>query len=151
DLTYAIGSNGHGFEVALPTALIGNASAIKAYADVNNSAFLPAIYSSGGYMVGTLPPVTIGSITLDGSLADWTAAQRLDDGTVAGFALYGDVQAGDFLFAINDANGTIGAGTTIWLDTDLNAATGYQVFGSTVGAEYNIEIGADGTARLYSG
>ena len=38
---------------------------------------------------------------------------------------------------------------TIWLNTDLNAATGYQIFGSGGGAEYNVEINADGTATLY--
>jgi serralysin len=45
----------------------------------------------------------------------------------------------------------IGANTTVWLNTDGNKATGYQVFGSTVGAEYNINLAADGTPFLYSG
>ena len=57
------------------------------------------------------------------------------------FALYADVQAANFVFGIEDDSGTIGPGTTIWLDTDLNSTTGYQVFGNTVGAEYNIDIG----------
>ena len=43
----------------------------------------------------------------------------------------------------------IGPTTTIWLNTDLNAATGYQIFGFAGGAEYNVEINADGTASLY--
>ena len=31
----------------------------------------------------------------------------------------------------------IGAGTTIWLNTDQNTTTGYSPFGN-IGAEYNI-------------
>src|SRR6266849_5940825 len=93
----------------------------------------------------------ISTITIDGTLTDWTPAQRLDNRSVAGFALYGDVQAANFVFGITDDGGNVGPGTTIWLDTDLNPATGYQVFGNTVGAEYNIYIGTDNTPRLYSG
>jgi len=44
-----------------------------------------------------------------------------------------------------------GARTTIWLNTDRDPATGHQIFNSTGGAEYNIEIGVDGTPRLYTG
>ncbi|WP_375195413.1 cadherin domain-containing protein [Sphingobium sp.] len=45
----------------------------------------------------------------------------------------------------------IGAGTTIWLNTDGTASTGYQVFGSTVGAEFNISVDANGQFNLYTG
>ena len=55
-----------------------------------------------------------------------------------------------FYFAIS-APLAIGANTTVWFNTDLNAATGYQIFGSLGGAEYNLNIKADGTAALYTG
>ena len=42
-----------------------------------------------------------------------------------------------FYFDLN-APVAIGANTTIWLNTDLNAATGYQIFGFAGGAEYNV-------------
>lgn len=45
----------------------------------------------------------------------------------------------------------IGVNTTIWLNTDQSTATGYMVWGFAVGAEYNVNIGADGVPRLYSG
>ena len=46
---------------------------------------------------------------------------------------------------------SIGANTTVWFNTDLNATTGYQIFGSAGGAEFNLNIKADGTAALYTG
>src|SRR5713226_8410017 len=150
-LNYARSSDGHGFEVAVPESLIGNATAANVFADVNHTTFLPGAYSSGGYRVGSLTSTVVGSITIDGSLSDWKPAERLDNGSITGYAFYGDVKAANFVFGIGDDSGTIGPGTTIWLDTDLNSTTGYQVFGNTVGAEYNIDIGTDGVARLYSG
>ena len=60
-------------------------------------------------------------------------------------------RAARLYFALNAAGRAIGANTTIWLNTDLNAATGYQIFGSAGGAEYNLNIKADGTAALYTG
>jgi len=70
---------------------------------------------------------------------------------VAGYGVYGDIQGNSFVFAISADPLVIGAGTTIWLDTDLNRSTGYLIFGFTGGAEYNINIAIDGVARLYSG
>ncbi|MCY7368080.1 MAG: hypothetical protein LH474_08000, partial [Chamaesiphon sp.] len=97
---------------------------------------------------------TYGNITIDGSLADWTATERLDsaaNGTAtAGYELYGKYNANTYLFAIKSAQ-VIGAGTTIWLNTDQNQATGYKIFGYAGGAEYNINFAADGKAYLYSG
>ena len=45
----------------------------------------------------------------------------------------------------------IGANTTVWFNTDMNSATGYQIFGNAGGAEFNLNIKADGTAALYTG
>ena len=43
----------------------------------------------------------------------------------------------------------IGAGTTIWLNTDQNTATGYSPFGS-IGADYNVTY-VNGAFYLYTG
>ena len=97
---------------------------------------------------------TYGNITIDGSLADWMTVDRLDsmaNGTAqTGYELYGKYNANNYLFAVKSAQ-VIGAGTTIWLNTDQNKTTGYQIFGSAGGAEYNINFAADGKAYLYSG
>lgn len=90
-------------------------------------------------------------ITIDGSLSDWTAPFRLDTVPtgVTGYALYGRFNNLNYNFAISSPV-AITNSTTIWLDTDLNTATGYLVFGFAVGAEYNINI-VGGLPYLYTG
>ncbi|MEA1832368.1 DUF4214 domain-containing protein [Methylobacterium durans] len=99
------------------------------------------------------------TITLDGSLQDWTAADLLPTAFPAnGYSVYGkfDSSTSTYFLALKLDNAagaaetSIGANTTIWLNTDRNAGTGYQVFGSSVGAEYKIEFGANGIPTLYS-
>ncbi|WP_146138396.1 polysaccharide deacetylase family protein [Chamaesiphon polymorphus] len=97
---------------------------------------------------------TAGKIALNGSLTDWKPIDRLDAlpiQQVAGYRVYGKNTADGYVLAIDSTSEQIGANTTIWLNTDRNKATGYQVFGSTVGAEYNINLDADGTPYLYNG
>lgn len=77
------------------------------------------------------------AITVDGNLSDWIASERIDYGDVAGYSLYSEAQGDYFYFALS-APLVIGANTTVWFDTDLNAATGYQILGSVGGAEYNL-------------
>ena len=67
-----------------------------------------------------------------------------------GYSIFGQTNTDGVIFAIQGSV-PIGKATTIWLDTDLNNATGYQIWGFAGGAEYNIEIAADGSAALYSG
>ena len=93
---------------------------------------------------------TAASVTLDGNLNDWTAGDRIDRGLGVGYSIYARAEGVDFVFAMTAPN-PIGANTTAWLNTDRNAKTGYQVFGNTVGAEYNVNFAADGTVSLYSG
>ena len=102
----------------------------------------------------------IGSISLDGTLTDWTSADRLDlPGTVNGYGIYGKFAvdatgAAYYVFAIDasGANTPIGANTTLWLDTDKNTSTGYQIWGWAAGAEYNVNFSpADGAPYLYTG
>lgn len=90
------------------------------------------------------------TITIDGNLSDWNAADRIDSGLGAGYSIYAKADGADFVFAMT-APTAIGANTTAWLNTDRNAATGYQVFGFAGGAEYNVNFNADGTVSLYSG
>src|SRR5687768_14384331 len=75
-------------------------------------------------------------ITLDGQLTDWTRVDRLDFNTtsVNGFAVYGHTVDGLYHFAIASDQVPIGAGTTMWLNSDQNAATGYQIFNQYLGA-----------------
>ena len=89
-------------------------------------------------------------IAIDGSLGDWTLADRIDRNETAGYELYGRTDGTDFVFAMK-APVAIGANTTAWLNTDRNTATGYQIFGFAGGAEYNVNVNADGTVSLYSG
>ncbi|WP_176591034.1 cadherin domain-containing protein [Sphingobium sp. EM0848] len=88
------------------------------------------------------------NITLDGSLSDWFSTDRVDDNSISGYQVYSTINNGDFVFALS-APVAIGTGTTIWLNTDGKAATGYQVFGSTIGAEYSIAVDANGQFSLY--
>src|SRR3954447_10656001 len=89
---------------------------------------------------------------LDGDLADWTSADRLNaPGTTAsGYELYGRLNGGNLVFALK-APVAIGTSTTIWLDTDRTATTGYKVFGTYGGYDYNINFAADGKPYLYTG
>ena len=155
DLDFVFSADNTTVELAIPKNLItGVPSAVRLYADVNNSAYLPNEYSSIDFVVTDGPPVvSYGAVTLDGDISDWAAGTRLDTpatGT-AGYGLYGDVQGDAFVFAIDSDSVAIGAGTTIWLDTDLDRGTGYQIFGFTGGAEYNVNFGSGGIAKLYTG
>lgn len=93
---------------------------------------------------------TTTSIILDGDLSDWRAADRIDSGLGDGYSIHARSDGADFVFAMT-APMAIEANTTAWLNTDRNAATGYQVFGFAGGAEYNVNFNADGTVSLYTG
>ena len=95
----------------------------------------------------------IGNITLDGNLSDWTVSNRLDflPGTgQPGYEIYGQLVGDNYIFAIK-SDTEIASGTTVWLNTDRDANTGHQVFGSTVGAEYNVNFSTDNAPYLYTG
>jgi serralysin len=94
------------------------------------------------------------TITVDGNLSDWTASELIDNpgDAVPGYSLYGTVQDDTYFIAIQATAGTdpvIGAGTTIWLNTDQSTATGYSPFDS-IGAEYNVTY-VNGAFYLYTG
>jgi RTX calcium-binding nonapeptide repeat (4 copies) len=157
-LDYSLSADRTSLEVAVAGTALGTTApaAINVLADVNNSVYLPGDYSLFKYTVAqntAAPKTTYGNITLDGSLADWTASDRIDflpGASQAGYEVYGKNTVDGYTFAIQSAV-NIGANTTIWLDTDKNKATGFQIFGFAGGAERNINIAGDGTAYLYSG
>ncbi|WP_310490076.1 hypothetical protein [Chamaesiphon sp. VAR_69_metabat_338] len=162
---YSISADGLSAEISVPVSLLGTTApiAIDVLADVNNNVFLPGDYSNpakltvsqaGNETPTFTPKNTYGNINLDGNLTDWSSINRLDASAsqqVTGYSVFGKNTADGYVLAINSTQDAIGANTTIWLNTDRDKATGYQVFGSTVGAEYNINIAADGTPYLYSG
>jgi serralysin len=151
DIDYAIAPDGLSMEFAVPKALLGSSvDAVVLLADVNDGVFLPPAYANGGYVL--VDPGSIPVSPYDGLLTEWTPDQRLDNAEsgVAGYELYGRLDGDSFVFALKSAI-ALGPGTTFWLDTDTNVATGYQIFGFTGGAEFNVNIGVDGVARLYSG
>ncbi len=148
EIEYVLGPGGLTLEMRLPQALVGaDVTSLTVYADVNNSVFLPSSYAEGGYLVTQPPPSSF-----DGLLTEWTEDQRLDTqlAGVEGYAMYGRVDPDKVVFALSSAV-PIGPNTTFWLNTDGDTATGHQVFGWAGGAEFNVNIGADGIARLYSG
>ena len=97
-------------------------------------------------------------ITLDGNFTDWPAAYNIAtaNNTVAGYNVFGtelaDTTLGNtYVIGIQGTtatNPTIGAGTTIWLNTDQNAATGLSP--GTIGAEYYIQMATDNKFYLYN-
>ncbi|WP_116654487.1 M10 family metallopeptidase C-terminal domain-containing protein [Pelagibacterium sediminicola] len=151
DLSYGLGPDGTTLEIRIPQELLGgDVSSLTVLADINNSVFLPSSFSAGGYVIAE--PVTNPPSEFDGLLDEWTQDQRLETPATAvdGYELYGKTDGGDFVFALKSAV-AIGAHTTFWLNTDADTATGHQIWGWSGGAEFNVNFGADGVPRLYSG
>ena len=92
------------------------------------------------------------SVTIDGLLSDWFNDDRIDFGSPSGYRINATSDATYFYFSIT-APSAITTGTTVWLNTDRNTATGYGIFGTagTGGAEYNVDFAADGTLSLFTG
>lgn len=110
--------------------------------------------------------ISIGSpamaaITIDGGITDWTAVDRIDTSagfTVAGYELSGRYESGAYKFLLRAVPQTgtpatpattIGPNTTIWLNTDQNATTGYKIWGWAGGEEFSVNIASDNTLDLY--
>lgn len=121
----------------------------KILISLNSFAKLLIVFCLSAWM-----PMAMAAITIDGSASDWTEQDRLDTppGTpVTGYKLYGRYESNAYKILLQSDTRSIGAGTTIWLNTDQNAATGYQVFGNTGGEEFNINFFTDGKPYLYTG
>jgi serralysin len=92
----------------------------------------------------------VGSVTLDGDLSDWRADEQIDrHASIEGYDIYGKTTGDAFVFALSSPV-AVGPGTTIWIDADQNAATGFQIFGSAGGAEFLIDFDAQCIPHLYT-
>ncbi len=154
-VNYAYNAARTEIEFSISAVQLGGTQALNVYVDVNNQVFLPTSYANYAYTVAVAnsvpPPVVVGNATLDGSLSEWSAADRIDASLgVAGYEIYGRVTGDNYVVALKSAT-AIGANTTAWLNTDRDAATGFQIFGFAGGAEYNVNFDSLGNAVLYSG
>ena len=146
---YAYNAAGTGIEFTISAAQLDGTQALNVYVDVNNQVLLPTSYDEYAYTVAA--PAVVGEAILDGSLSEWTAADRIDGSFgQAGYEIYARVTGGNYVIAIKSPT-PISLNTTAWLNTDQNAATGFQIFGSTGGAEYNVNFDASGDAMLFTG
>ena len=94
------------------------------------------------------------NIIIDGNLSDWATKNRLDflPGLgQTGYEVYGKLEGDNYILAIQSDGTAIAANTTVWLNTDRDSDTGFQVFGSTLGAEYNVNFFFDNAPYLYTG
>lgn len=94
--------------------------------------------------------VTAAPVAVDGNPTGWSTNDRIDRGLPAGYEIYARASGDSFVFALK-APTAIGANTTAWFNTDRNTATGYQIFGFAGGAEYNVNIDANGVVSLFTG
>ncbi|RVU84208.1 hypothetical protein EOL70_12030 [Leucothrix sargassi] len=160
-LTHKITTDGSGenIELEIPEALIGTPSSdgINLLIDVNNTTFIPASYwpHSNNYVLLKETVFDGVGITIDADKSDWSASDRIDlDESVAtaDAEIYGRFENDSYKLLIHDfSSASIGAGTTLWLNTDNDLSTGEQVWNYAGGAEYNINFAADGQPYLYSG
>ncbi len=143
-LDYGRSADGKFLEWAVPAGALGSASGFRVHLDINDSVFLPSDYSQPGYPVPAQNP-----IVLDGDLSDWQATLPL---TIEnGIWVYGKILGDQVYLALASETTTLGPNTTLWLNTDQDTATGHQIWGFAVGAEYNINVYRDNTPHLYTG
>jgi hypothetical protein len=152
------GASGTVLELELPETLINtpNGQWINMLVDVNNTVFLPSSYwpDTNSYLILKQSPSTRGKIQIDGDKSDWNNDDRLDLGThhlVNDAELYGRYEDGKYKILLHHFTQPISQDTTIWMNTDQNHTTGYQISGNNGGAEYNINIYSDGKPYLYTG
>jgi serralysin len=167
-LNTGFSSNGESVELAIPQALLtptgGTAPTSINFASlINNANGLPADLTNPEYIItdpaAVVPPTTIGNlITLDGTFADWPAADIITNpaNSAAGYEIYGaflnDATLGNtYVIGIDATVSTdpvIGPGATLYLNTDQNNATGYELSFAKVGAEYEVQFAYGSNAEL---
>jgi serralysin len=100
-------------------------------------------------LLALLWPVRSGAanaFSIDGNLSDWSVTNRIDAAPwqqQAGITVYGQIAGGTLYLSLSSQNTPISAKTTVWLNTDQNTATGYQIWGFAGGVEYRLEVGDD--------
>jgi hypothetical protein len=73
-----------------------------------------------------LPPIK-SPIAIDGQMSDGSVADEIEDGGVGAYSVHARARGESFYFTII-APARIGANTMIWLNTDENAASGFETF-----------------------
>ena len=162
-------SNGESVELAIPQTLLTPAggvapTSINFATLINNGAdALPGSFASNPEYTITDPaaavPTTIGNlITLDGTFSDWPAADIVANtaNVAPGYQIYGaflnDATLGNtYVIGIDATAATdpvIGPGTVIYLNTDQNDATGYDLSFANIGAEYEVQFAYGSNAAL---
>lgn len=92
------------------------------------------------------------TIVIDGELNDWAQLERLDnepDKSLTGYEVYGKLENDIYYMGIKSAVPIVDI-SRIFIDTDNNVSSGFQLWGWATGAEYNITIKSDLTPRLYA-
>jgi hypothetical protein len=97
-------------------------------------------------------------ITLDGTFGDWPATDMImtSANTATGYQVYGaflnDATLGNtYVIGIDATDPTdpvIVPGTIIYLNTDQNDTTGYELSFANIGAEYEVQFALDATGAL---
>ncbi|MCK5831774.1 MAG: hypothetical protein KAH20_15880 [Methylococcales bacterium] len=121
----------------------------------NLSKFDSILYSLAQFLLPTAAHASAGqfeNINLDGNLSDWSIDDRINlpqdrpPSIAIGNEIYGKYVASPtptYLFALKSTGPALSANTTLWLNTDLNVATGHLVMGQYGGAEFFININSD--------
>lgn len=136
------------------TAPGGQGTMLKGYGEPKNPGILYGLlefFISGAHAAG---PVVV-----DGNLDEWDLTDRLNIprdrppylGT--GDLLYGRYVDGVepmYVLAISSASVPLGPETTVWMNTDQDSSSGYQLWGSYAGAEFFINTYIDNTPHLYN-
>ena len=131
-------------EFAIPANLVGGSNA--AFVTLRAGTSYITAPQTPGTTVGTY-----GAITLDGSLGDWSSAQRIDTAAPSpAMDIYGRIDGGSMIFALHLNSGDFRSAsyTTLWLDTDFNRATGYGVPTSNVSGAPQVQVGAEYNLRF---
>ena len=166
-LNSGFSTDGESVELAIPQALLtptgGAAPTSINFAALIGAQGLPGSFATSPEYTITDPaavvPTTIGNlITLDGTFSDWPAADIVTNpaNVAAGYQIYGaflnDATLGNtYVIGIDATAATdpvIGLGDTIYLNTDQNAATGYDLSFANIGAEYEVQFAYGSNAAL---
>ena len=168
-LNSGFSTDGESVEFAIPQALLTPAGG-AAPTSINFATLsmahvgLPAdLANNPEYIItdpaAVVPTTTIGNlITLDGLFADWPATDIVTTpaNVAAGYQIYGaflnDATLGNsYVIGIDATASTdpvIGPGATVYLNTDQNNTTGYELSFANIGAEYEVQFAYGSNAQL---
>jgi Ca2+-binding RTX toxin-like protein len=146
-LAYAL--NGDTIEIAVPQRALGGAQPADVTLEFFNGlygvGYVPPTFTVGG------PATASGGVILDGSIGDWGPDERIDSWQtgLAGYEIYGRATPDAFAIALK-APQAIGAGSTVWINTDADMTTGQRIWGFAGGAEYRVDFDASGRPQLFA-